>query len=110
MPMSDPIQITPAAAEQILHLTQNDPTRGLRLYINRGGCSGLQYNMDIASAQPDDITIEQHGAKLYLDSQSQSYLQGSVIDYEDALSGAGFRIRNPNATLTCGCGTSFTTK
>jgi iron-sulfur cluster assembly accessory protein len=108
--MSHPIQITPAAAKQILHLTRDDSTRGLRLYIDRGGCSGFQYNMDITSAQPEDIILEQHGAKLYLDPQSHPYLQGSIIDYEDALSGAGFRIRNPNATLTCGCGTSFTTK
>jgi iron-sulfur cluster assembly protein len=66
--------------------------------------------MDIATAQPDDIILEQHGARLYLDPRSQAYLQGSIIDYEDALSGAGFRIKNPNATLTCGCGTSFSTK
>jgi iron-sulfur cluster assembly accessory protein len=108
--MSTPLQLTPAAAQQILQLTQHNPACGLRLYIDRGGCSGFQYNMDIATAQPDDIILEQHGARLYLDPRSQAYLQGSIIDYEDALSGAGFRIKNPNATLTCGCGTSFSTK
>jgi iron-sulfur cluster assembly accessory protein len=108
--MSKPIEITFEAARRILELTEGKPGQGLRLYVSRGGCSGLQYNMEIAAVEPGDIVVEEHRARLYVDRQSQVYLQGSVVDYEDGLSGAGFRIRNPNATLTCGCGTSFTTQ
>ncbi len=80
---------------------------GLRLAVEKGGCAGLQYAMSIGAPHPDDLTVERDGAKLFVDAGSISHLDGCVIDYEESLSGAGFRVRNPHAARSCGCGTSF---
>ncbi len=80
---------------------------GLRIAIDRGGCSGLQYGMSFDEAQEGDLVVERQGVRVMIDAQSISHLQGSVIDYHDDLTGTGFRIQNPNAVRTCGCGTSF---
>ncbi len=80
---------------------------GLRLAVEKGGCAGLQYVMEVADSTDRDAIIEHAGAKVFIDPESAPQLAGSVLDYEDGLSGAGFRIRNPKAARSCGCGTSF---
>lgn len=80
---------------------------GLRLAVEKGGCAGMQYIMEIDSPKPEDAVIEHMGAKVFIDPQSATHISGSTLDYEDGLSGAGFRIRNPRASRSCGCGTSF---
>lgn len=81
---------------------------GLRVAVAGGGCSGLQYNLSFDSvARPDDTVIEQHGVRLFIDATSVPYLRGMTIDYVTGLHGAGFKFLNPNATRTCGCGSSF---
>lgn len=103
------ITVTDAAAAQIKRLSspQNSNTTGLRIYVERGGCSGLQYAMTIAPPEPGDARIDHAEASVFLDGEAQRYLKGSVIDYSNALNNTGFKISNPNAKQTCGCGTSF---
>jgi len=102
------ITITDQAARALLDLIAEKGTgEGLRLGVEKGGCAGLQYIMEVDAARDGDTTIEHGGAKVFIDAASASHLRGSVLDYEDALSGAGFRIRNPQASRSCGCGTSF---
>ena len=81
----------------------------LRISVEGGGCSGFQYKFDlIPAAAADDITIERSGAKVVIDPVSLGFLEGSQIDFVDDLIGASFKISNPNAKASCGCGTSFT--
>ncbi len=86
------------------------PSLGLRVFVYPGGCSGMSYGMAFED-QPaeDDLTLDINGVKLYVDEMSAQYIAGSQIDYEDNLLGGGFRILNPNAVRTCGCGHSFDT-
>jgi iron-sulfur cluster assembly accessory protein len=80
----------------------------LRVAVEGGGCSGFQYNLDLVdAAQPEDLRIERDGAAAVVDDVSLAFLKGSVIDFVDELAGAQFRIRNPNARSSCGCGVSF---
>jgi len=91
-------------------LTQkNAPaTAGLRLAVERGGCAGLQYAMQIGTAEPGDVTVTHaSGVRFFIAADSKSVLEGSHVDYSDSLSDAGFKISNPNAVRACGCGTSF---
>ena len=102
------ITITDQAARALLDLIAAKGTgEGLRLGVEKGGCAGLQYIMEVGAAREGDSTIEHGGAKVFIDTASESHLRGSVLDYEDGLSGSGFRIRNPQASRSCGCGTSF---
>jgi len=102
------ISLTENAAKQVKTLLGDQPgEKGLRIFVEAGGCSGLSYGMELNSRQPGDQQIDQFGVKLFVDEQGVNYLKGSIIDYADGLSGAGFRITNPNARHTCGCGTSF---
>ena len=104
------IQITSQAADTIRNLlvSKNVPDYGLRVFVSGGGCSGLQYGMALeAEARPYDHTVEADGIKVFIDPTSMMYLNGATIDYEDSLMGGGFKIDNPNATSSCGCGTSF---
>ena len=80
---------------------------GLRLAISRGGCAGMQYVMGVQAAEPGDATVESRGVLLHVAGDSVDFLRGSEVDYSDALSDAGFKISNPNAARSCGCGTSF---
>ena len=81
---------------------------GLRVSVVGGGCSGHSYGLDFEKeAKPGDTVLEMDGLKVYLDASSRKYLKGTVIDYASGLQGAGFKFNNPNATATCGCGTSF---
>ena len=105
------ITVTDSAVKHLQSLLEERadaaPGTGLRIAIDRGGCSGLQYGMSFGQAQAGDEVVERDGVRVLIDSQSISHLQGSVIDYHDDLTGTGFRIQNPNARRTCGCGTSF---
>lgn len=81
---------------------------GLRVSVVGGGCSGFQYSLGLdASARDDDIVVEQDGVKLFVDPISQQYVHGTMLDYVNGLHGAGFKFVNPNASRTCGCGSSF---
>lgn len=91
-------------------LSENPEARGLRVAVTGGGCSGYQYGMGLeAEANTDDTVIAFRDVSVYVDNASAPLLQGVIIDYVDELSGSGFRFENPNATGTCGCGSSFTT-
>jgi iron-sulfur cluster assembly accessory protein len=106
--MTDPpVTVTERAARRILEIAAGEPTM-LRVSVEGGGCSGFQYRFDLASAPAaDDIIVERGGAKVLIDPVSLAYLGGSEIDFIDDLIGASFRVKNPNATASCGCGTSF---
>ena len=80
---------------------------GLRVGVKGGGCSGFQYQLAFDEQRDTDAVFEDHGLKLLADRQSLPYVAGSVIDYEESLQGAGFRVNNPNVVAACGCGSSF---
>ncbi len=84
--------------------------KGLRIYVEAGGCAGMQYGMTIDHRKEGDTAIERDGVSVLIDEFSAKYLGGATIDYADDLAGAGFRIQNPNAARSCGCGTSFETE
>lgn len=108
--MSQPsVVVTAPAARQIAEIVASEPAGTmLRVAVEGGGCSGFQYRYDLTrEAAPEDIVIERDGAKVLIDPVSLEYLSGSEIDFVDDLIGASFQIRNPQATSSCGCGTSF---
>jgi len=80
---------------------------GLRVGVRGGGCSGFQYQLAFDEARDDDRVFEDHGVRLLVDPQALEYVDGSQIDYIDALTGAGFKVENPNVVAACGCGSSF---
>jgi iron-sulfur cluster assembly protein len=107
------INITDSALAVIRKLLEekNVPDHGLRVFVAGGGCSGLQYGMALeAEPRPYDQVINNDGVKVFIDPTSMMYLSNAVIDYEDSIMGGGFKIDNPNAVSTCGCGTSFKTE
>ena len=79
----------------------------LRIFVEPGGCSGLEYGMSFDLRKDEDELLESEGVSFLMDPTSLSYLSGSVVDFDDGLNGKGFEIRNPNAENTCGCGKSF---
>ncbi len=102
--------VTPMAVQVIKTLLEQRqiPNHALRVFVSGGGCSGMQYGMAFEEAPRDfDRVVEVEGIRLLVDPTSLMYLQGSTIDYVDSLMGGGFRIDNPNAVSTCGCGHSF---
>jgi iron-sulfur cluster assembly protein len=103
------VTLTEAAARHIAEIIgeSNPEGKGLRIYIETGGCSGMSYAMEISARKTGDEQFSAHGVKLFVEERGLVYLAGSVIDYQDGLTGAGFRITNPNAKQTCGCGKSF---
>lgn len=103
------VTLTEAAAGRIAEIAAGEPaTPMLRVSVEGGGCSGFQYKFDlVADRASDDIVIERNGATVLIDPVSIEYMQGSQIDFVDDLIGASFKITNPNATASCGCGTSF---
>jgi iron-sulfur cluster assembly accessory protein len=110
---TETIYITDEAIETVKNLLQekNVPDYGLRVFVAGGGCSGLQYGMALeAEARPYDHVIEQGGVKIFIDPTSMMYLNQATIGYEDSLMGGGFKIDNPNAVSSCGCGSSFKTE
>ena len=87
---------------------ENNPSLKLRVFVQGGGCSGMQYGFTLDESQnEDDWDLEIHGVKVLVDSMSGGYLQGAEIDYKEDQYGASFSIKNPNAQTTCGCGSSF---
>lgn len=105
----DNITVTERAARRIGEILRREPPGSmLRVSVEGGGCSGFQYKFDIDHTQADDdVVIRRDGATVLVDQISVSYLAGSEIDFVDDLIGASFRINNPKATASCGCGTSF---
>jgi len=106
------LSLTEEAARQVLRMMseQNlDPaTHGLRVGVEPSGCSGMSYKLDFESASREgDQVFEHHGVKVYLDAQAAAYLDGTTIDWNGGLLGAGFKFDNPRAQRTCGCGESF---
>ncbi|MFT5500010.1 MAG: iron-sulfur cluster insertion protein [Woeseiaceae bacterium] len=105
-----PIVFTNAAAKKVHELIQEEdnPDLMLRVFISGGGCSGFQYGFTFdEKTEEGDSSVENHGVTLVVDPMSVQYLMGAEIDYKEDLQGAQFVIRNPNASTTCGCGSSF---
>jgi len=105
------VEVTEAASTRIRELLERDgkiATHGLRMKVVGGGCSGLQYQLMFDDKRTDlDMTIETGGVKVVVDEKSALYLAGSTLDFVDTLQESGFKIANPNAKATCGCGQSF---
>jgi iron-sulfur cluster assembly accessory protein len=104
------IKVLPNAARKVSSLLtrQGRPTGVLRVAVIGGGCSGMQYKMDLQDAPANrDILVESNGVKVVVDPKSALYVTGSELDYIDALQGGGFKVTNPNAATTCSCGESF---
>ena len=112
MEITSSIILTESAASHISEMLVDDTTntgKSLRVYVEGGGCSGLQYGMIFDETRDDDVVSEYFGVKVLTDKFSANYLSGCVIDYSDELIGGGFKIKNPNAESSCGCGKSFAT-
>lgn len=107
--MSENVVVTERAASRIREILTDEPAGAmLRVSVEGGGCSGFRYDFGIEKdAAEDDVTIERDGVTVLVDPVSLEYLKGSEIDFVDELIGASFQIRNPNASSSCGCGTSF---
>ena len=102
--------LTDKAATQLAQLLASRASgarSGLRLAVRRGGCAGWQYEMKVEEPQSGDVVVETGGARLIVAEDSTGFLQGCVIDYSEDLTDAGFKVINPNAARSCGCGTSF---
>ena len=105
-----PLVFTDSAANKVKQLIEEEGNPGLKLrvFVTGGGCSGFQYGFTFDEVQnEDDSVMEKDGVKLLIDPMSYQYLTGAEIDYTEGLEGAQFVIKNPNATSTCGCGSSF---
>jgi iron-sulfur cluster assembly protein len=103
------LTITDSAVKHLqeLLLEKSEPGKALRISVERGGCAGMSYSMSLDEPNAADFTEGREGVKVVVDPASLPYVSGSTIDYSDDLAGAGFRIVNPRATRSCGCGTSF---
>lgn len=104
------ITVTDSAVKQLQILVREQADgahKGLRIFVEAGGCAGMQYGMALDHAKEGDEVIDREGVQVYIDAFSAKYLHGATVDFSDDLAGAGFRIRNPNASRSCGCGTSF---
>ena len=104
------ITVTDSAVRQLHSLLKaNDAAqgKGLRVQVAKGGCSGLQYEMTLDEQKPGDAVVARDGVEFIIDQESADFLRGSTLDFADGLTGTGFRIVNPNAARTCGCGSSF---
>ena len=104
-----PVTLSDRAARRIARILSGEPGgTALRISVSGGGCSGFQYGFDLDRTRaPDDVVIERDGATVLIDTISLPYMGGSEIDFVDDLIGQAFKINNPNATASCGCGTSF---
>jgi iron-sulfur cluster assembly accessory protein len=108
--MENTVNITARAANRICEITAGkSDLRALRISVNGGGCSGFQYDFAIADARgDDDLAIEKDGATVLIDSVSLGFMTGSTLDFVDDLIGQSFKVQNPLAKASCGCGVSFT--
>ncbi len=109
-----PITLTDRAAKELKDLMEGQAKAeaALRVWVAGGGCSGLQYGMALDDGKPEDgdQVFEQAGIKIFVDDLSLGYMEGASVDYVDDVLGGGFKIENPNATSSCGCGSSFKTE
>ncbi len=108
--MPDPLLFTDSAAAKVKELIdeEGNPELKLRVFVQGGGCSGFQYGFTFDEAvNDDDMQMVKNGVTLLIDAMSLQYLTGAEIDYKEGLEGAQFVIKNPNASTTCGCGSSF---
>ena len=105
-----PVTLSARAARRIAEIVSAEPQpTALRVAVTGGGCSGFQYNFALDENQLDeDLVVERDGAKVLIDPVSLDFLAGAEIDFTDDLIGQAFKVNNPNATASCGCGTSFT--
>ena len=103
------VSLTREAAEETRSLLAKPENAGksLRIFVEQGGCSGMQYNMVFDEKRDGDQVAEHHGVAVLVDPFSATYLRGTVVDFSTALTGGGFKITNPNAKQSCGCGKSF---
>jgi iron-sulfur cluster insertion protein len=115
MPASDPaadassVSMSESAARRLNKILKAEDGAALRISVKGGGCSGFQYAFDIENATADDdIVISRDGAIIVVDPVSLEYMKGSVVDFIDDLMGQAFKVKNPNAVASCGCGVSFT--
>jgi iron-sulfur cluster assembly accessory protein len=104
------VSVTPEAAAEVKSLLGKPENSGktLRVYVEKGGCSGMQYSMVFDEARPDDLSGSMHGVSVLIDPFSAQYMRGAVVDFSDSLTNGGFKINNPKASQSCGCGKSFT--
>lgn len=108
MELSFPPRVTPRAFERLAEINENaDAPKALRVAVDGGGCSGFQYNIDLDDPADGDLVLEGEGQKVVVDEVSLPFLANATIDFSEELIGARFVIDNPNATSSCGCGTSF---
>jgi len=103
------IQLSESAALEVQAMLARPENLGktLRVYVEQGGCSGMQYEMVFDQPRPDDLRSEMHGVPVLVDPFSAKYLRGTRVDFSSELTGGGFKISNPNARQSCGCGKSF---
>ena len=108
---TSPISLSERAATELKALIEenNKGNAALRVWVAGGGCSGLQYGMALDDAEPEagDVVLSNQGVKIYVDDMSLKYMTGATVDYVDDTLGGGFKIENPNAVKSCGCGSSF---
>lgn len=104
------VRLTENAAREIKEMLakeENGASKGLRVFIEQGGCSGLQYGMVFDEPRDGDFSAEFHGVAVLVDNISADYVRGAIVDFSDSLTGGGFKISNPRAKTSCGCGKSF---
>jgi len=104
------ISVTTSAVSRLRDLLKEQPNpnrKGLRVQVVKGGCSGLHYEMTLDEKRAGDGVVERDGVEFYIDNESADYLRGATLDFRDGLASVGFEITNPNASRTCGCGSSF---
>jgi iron-sulfur cluster insertion protein len=108
MELTIPVKVTDRAFARLAEIAEQGAPKALRVAVLGGGCSGFQYEFHLEDEPTaDDLVIEDGGQRVLVDPESLPFLSGSVIDFKDELIGARFAVENPNATSTCGCGTSF---
>lgn len=110
IPSANGVALTAAAAAEVRNMQSNKPEdagKPLRVFVEKGGCSGMQYSMVFDERRDGDLVTELDGVQVVVDAFSLDFLQGAVVDHSDDLTGGGFKISNPNAAHTCGCGRSF---
>ena len=106
------INVTENAVRQLQSLLSQrtgNSRKGLRVQVTKGGCSGLHYEMTLDEKKEGDAVVKRYGMQFFIDGDSVPYLSGATLDFSDGLTDAGFRVVNPNASRTCGCGSSFET-
>ena len=104
------ITVTDSAFRRLHDLIAENPEyreKGLRIFVETGGCAGMQYGMQFDEVKQGDQRIAQDGVEVLIDPYSADYLTGAIVDFADGLTGAGFKITNPNVVRSCGCGSSF---